>query len=376
MTIRGERKCYCPSQQKACLTLTRVSWTIKGQPNEDAVLCTADKTYTIRSVVLSNSVLVVTPPPKAGSQSLPHELKIDEHDVIIRDQVSEVFELVPSVPRLHRLEGMLRGREYDEGHEEDSDEDMSSDAEGERPRKRQRFSYEDARQSLQASDVELAQGLRDRRVLVMGGNLRPVAPSHLTTILELLLNYLVSLSQPHHAASVEELASALEDGHEIKRDVCVQVMSWFGRVSDGRWKMDTAAVVKEVGLGILRAYKDDPIAQGEFLAKWKKTVGDSFESEVSLDLLSGNYLSNLEPLKEPPTTVLTYFPSSQLPIDPAARFTDLFLTRSRWRANEIAPFLADICIDTKERDKFLLKFARAVTDTEGVWYTARAKYNG
>lgn len=133
MTIRGERKCYCPSQQKACLTLTRVSWTIKGQPNEDAVLCTADKTYTIRSVVLSNSVLVVTPPPKAGSQSLPHELKIDEHDVIIRDQVSEVFELVPSVPRLHRLEGMLRGREYDEGHEEDSDEDMSSDAEGERP---------------------------------------------------------------------------------------------------------------------------------------------------------------------------------------------------------------------------------------------------
>ena len=74
--------------------------------------------------------------------------------------------------------------------------------------------------------------------------------------------------------------------------------------------------------------------------------------------------------------VLTYFPSFQLPIDPAARFTDLFLTRPRWKADEISPFLADIVVDAKERDKFLLKYARAITDAEGIWYTARAKYNG
>ena len=86
------------------------------------MLCTADKTYTIRSVVLSNSVCVVTPDPclPTGEEDEPVE------EVFIRDQLREVIELVPSVPRLHKLKTLLRGREYDEGHE---DEDMVSDDE-------------------------------------------------------------------------------------------------------------------------------------------------------------------------------------------------------------------------------------------------------
>ena len=70
---------------------------------------------------------------------------------------------------------------------------------------------------------------------------------------------------------------------------------------------------------------------------------------------------------------MALFPTSELPTDPANRFGDLFLTRPRWKANEIEPFLADIVVDNKERDKLLLKYARAITDAEGVWYTARAK---
>lgn len=139
--------------------------------------------------------------------------------------------------------------------------------------KKRKFTYDDAEDMLQASSTELARGLRDRRVLTIQGlflslpssrlkftsppsdELRPIAPSHLTTILELLLNYLVSLSQPHHAADVENLAAALEDDHEVKRDVSRQVMGWFGEVKGGKWAMDVNATVKEVGVGILRAYK-------------------------------------------------------------------------------------------------------------------------
>ena len=34
-------------------------------------------------------------------------------------------------------------------------------------------------------------------------------------------------------------------------------MSWFGRLDDaaGTWEMDVDAVIREVGLGILRAYR-------------------------------------------------------------------------------------------------------------------------
>jgi sister chromatid cohesion protein DCC1 len=49
--------------------------------------------------------------------------------------VKEVLELVPAVPRLHKLGILLRGMEYDEGQDEegmDVDDDIS-DGDGDRP---------------------------------------------------------------------------------------------------------------------------------------------------------------------------------------------------------------------------------------------------
>lgn len=73
---------------------------------------------------------------------------------------------------------------------------------------------------------------------------------------------------------------------------------------------------------------------------------------------------------------LKYFPASELPVDPAARFSDLFLTRTKWKGEEISPFLSDIAVNSKERDKLLLKYCRTVTGLDGMRYTARAQYNG
>ncbi|KAH9910634.1 sister chromatid cohesion protein Dcc1 [Fomitopsis serialis] len=344
------------------------SWSIKGNPDEDAVLCTANKTYTIRSIVLSNSVIVATAGvgEDTSTDETPHSTSVE-----VRDQLNEILELVPSVPRLHKLDVLLRGKEYDEGQEGDGDMYMDESEVGKR-----KFTYEKARAMLQASDAELDQGLKKRRVLILNGELRPISPTYLNAILELLLTHLVSLSLPHDSASMDALCCALQDGYDVRKDVCKQVMAWFGNIIDGEWCMDKTAVVREIGLGLLRPYREESIPLDEFLTKWRKSVGDTFESEVSVDLLSGNYLTQTDVLKEPPIVVLTYFPSSQLPIDPAARFTDLFLTRPRWKADEISPFLADIVVDAKERDKFLLKYTRAITDAEGIWYTARAKYNG
>lgn len=81
-------------------------------------------------------------------------------------------------------------------------------------------------------------------------------------------------------------------------------MSWFGEITTGKWKVDVESVMKEVGLGILRQHKvrcrvgmsshngqliffqDEPIEKDILLAKWKTLVGDTFESFVSLSLLS------------------------------------------------------------------------------------------
>jgi sister chromatid cohesion protein DCC1 len=65
-------------------------------------------------VVLSNSMLVVTRHPTQSASRI----------LVIRDQLSEIVELVPSVPKLYKLESLLRGMEY--GEEQESGE-MSSD---------------------------------------------------------------------------------------------------------------------------------------------------------------------------------------------------------------------------------------------------------
>ena len=63
------------------------------------------------------------------------------------------------------------------------------------------------------------------------------------------------LSLSHDAVPVEKLAEALTDEHEVLPQVSSQIMSWFGELTEGKWKMDVDAVVKEVGLGILSNYK-------------------------------------------------------------------------------------------------------------------------
>lgn len=89
--------------------------------------------------------------------------------------------------------------------------------------------------------------------------LRPIAPTYLHTILELLLTYLVALSQPHDTASVVELSSALESEHDVRREVSLQIMQWFGQVSGAKgeqlWRMDVPGVVGQIGLGLLRNHR-------------------------------------------------------------------------------------------------------------------------
>jgi len=117
-----------------------------------------------------------------------------------------------------------------------------------------------------------------------------------------------------------------------------------------------------------------------------RCVFRSFERQSNLSLHSGKTVILTPPVLQgnyievdiigSRAMHLKYFPASALPIDPAARFSELFLTRSKWKAEEIAPFLSDIALNNKERDKLLLKYCRTVSDTQGIKYTARAQYTG
>jgi sister chromatid cohesion protein DCC1 len=91
---------------------------VKGGPEHDAVLCTSDKTYNIHSVTLSNSVLLVSPSPHLDGS--------EENQVVIQDSLNELLELAPAVPKLHRMNVLLKEHEWEEGHDEDEEEEEES----------------------------------------------------------------------------------------------------------------------------------------------------------------------------------------------------------------------------------------------------------
>lgn len=72
--------------------------------------------------------------------------------------------------------------------------------------------------------------------------------------------------------------------------------------------------------------------------------------------------------------MLTYFPISSLPLEPAARFSELFSVKQRWKVDEIQPFLSDLAVDQKKRDALTLKFTRKVKGDDGQnYYAARGR---
>jgi len=71
---------------------------IKGQPSDDAVLCTPSATYNIRSVQNSNSLLLCR--PSKGK-------KVD-----IQTTLHQTLELDLTVPKLERITDILKGQEW------------------------------------------------------------------------------------------------------------------------------------------------------------------------------------------------------------------------------------------------------------------------
>ena len=113
---------------------------------------------------------------------------------------------------------------------------------------------------IQASDAQLEAGMKDRHILVLNGELRPITLEHLNSVLELILNTLVASSLSHNAAPVSDIIEVLQSDHEIPSEVTLQVLSWFGAINTPKsreksWSMDVSKVVRQLGIGILSSHR-------------------------------------------------------------------------------------------------------------------------
>lgn len=119
----------------------------------------------------------------------------------------------------------------------------------------------------------------------------------------------------------------------------------------------------------------EPSPSDDFLAAWRAATGEPWCDHADLSLLVGEYLLSDAPPSAFTTSCprIQYFPTHALPLHPPTRFSDLFLTRPRWRPAEMEPFLAGLFRegDTKARDKLVAKYVRVVKEREGTWWYPR-----
>lgn len=307
--------------------------TLRGEPNEDAVLCTQSKTYAIKFVGNSNSVFLI--PPVGQSKMHGHKQCSDEKDDNQRVVASVIkvapgnMELVEVAPRLDKLKMLLLENPYPS--EKFSEKEL---LEGMEEEKTSLFQWSDLKERVQASDDELKSGLQALSAVEIDGYWRIVNEKYMDTILTMLLHSSVLNDWSLDALGEAEVVGVLEsDGFPHALGLhCLQV---YGTkvdegVGDCIWKMDERRVCIHFAREILKGGKRK---MESFMNEWTQKIPDGMQA--SFEMLEGEVLTE----KFGVETWVHAFRASSLPSNPAERFSILFQERPKWEWKDLQPYI-------------------------------------
>lgn len=298
--------------------------TLRGQPDEDAVLYTGSKTYGIKFVGNSNSVLLIPPSDQTEfcENSLDCKRKDDDQQGVA--SVIKVapgnMELVEVAPRLDKLKLLLSENPYT--FQEDLEmEDLEVVEKGNTGL----YKWDDLVEKVQASDEELRSELQALSAVEIGGYWRIVDVKYMDTILRMLLHNSVINDWSLDALNEDEVVSMLEsDGYPHKlAHHCLHV---YGNKVDenlGRqvWKLDERRVCVHFAREIL---KEGKRKMESFMKEWMQKIPEGMQA--SFDMLEGEVLTERLGVE----TWIRAFSVSSLPSSPAERFSILFRERPKW----------------------------------------------
>lgn len=305
---------------------------LRGQPDEDAVLCTQSKTYAMKFVGTSNSVMLV--PPSNQSESYGNLQKNDSYnyDEKVVAPVLKVapgsMELIEVSPRLDKLKLLLSENPY---RVEECDMEILEENEG---YKTGLYRWNDLIDNIQASDEELRSGLQALSAVEINGYWRLVDESYMGMILEMLFRNSVLNDWSLNALNENEVVSTLEsDGFPgLLARHCLHV--YGKKVNDCQhncvWKLDEKRVCIHFAREILKGGKRK---LESFMDEWKQKTPDGMQP--TFDLMDGEVLTERIGVE----TWVRAFSVSSLPSTPAERFSILFRERAKWEWRDLQPYI-------------------------------------
>ena len=151
----------------------------------DTVLCTGNKTYSMKKVETSNTIFVI-----GGSETTEFELT---------SRCSDYYEIRSTAPRLEQVEQLLRPAQYD-----------GADAEAENPvAPSSLLTLSELQERVQASQEELAAALQSHGVVEMDGKLRIVSRAALREVSRNLLDTVIEHGWPLTGLELDKCSAAM-----------------------------------------------------------------------------------------------------------------------------------------------------------------------
>ncbi|CAN6445484.1 unnamed protein product [Victoria cruziana] len=296
---------------------------IKGEPDEEAVLCTSSETYALKFVSTSNSVFLV--PPKAG-YSVGAEIETEKN---VTDSAASVVKLAPGymelvlvAPKLEKIKTLLKQKVYKADFDDESDSKPGL------------YTWEDLTDRIQASDDELRDGLQEISAVEIDGYWRLVDDGLMEDLLTMMFRDLVIHGWASNAVREKEVLPVMvDDGYSPT--LVLHCLNTYGskleKEEDHIWCLNERMVAVFYGRRVLsRCGKRKEV---DFMEEWKRTVPSVIH--VSMDMLEGEVLTE----KIGVDTWVREFSVSSLPSTPAERFAALFRERQRWEWRHLEPFI-------------------------------------
>ncbi|KAM0010365.1 putative sister chromatid cohesion protein Dcc1 [Helianthus debilis subsp. tardiflorus] len=319
--------------------------SLRGEPNEDAVLCTKSKTYAVKFVGTSNSVFLVPP---------SEQFVVDETPPVaaVIKVAPGIMELVEVSPKIDKLKTLLLENPY----RYDEDDEM---------RDSNLYKWDDLINKVQASDDELKSALRVLSAVEINGYWRIVDDKYMGRVLKTLINNSILNDWSLNSLDENEVVESLvNDGISlvIARH-CLEVHG--SKTNGGVWELDKKRVCVHFAREILLA--KGKMNMESFMEEWISKVPGGMLA--SLDMLEGEILVEKLGIQ----SWVYAFSVSSLPSDPAGRFSRLFQERAKWEWKDLHSYIRDLSVPGLTSDGLLLKYTRRTqptADAEPV-FTAR-----
>ncbi|KAK9794336.1 hypothetical protein WJX73_004181 [Symbiochloris irregularis] len=350
--------------------ITDITVTIKGERDGEAVLCTQDKTYALKQVETTNTVLLVegraegnsqapTPAKGAGPNNngllsqIQQNAKADANEKVTAVALcASHLELQQTAPQFAPVHKMLQAHAY--GREDESEHmDADGDADMAEGRSREPPSFQDLLDDCQASSSELQEELDRCGAVQLDGLWRAMDGEYVAMLTDMLLltvqQHGWSLTDVPEAGMCEALGADGYDGRLVRH-----CLSRLGKpcssTEEPAWHLGNEQVCMHVARKLLKG--QSRWALSEFEERWVEELPQEMQPHVSMlkaevltETLSGEH-------------ILKYFPESRLSKIPEQRFAQLFQARARWKLDDLEPFLQGLQAPGQSIESLLLRHAR------------------